>query len=79
MKGQDDMLYETKSSGKKQWCTLGLAQLSYSFEAYHYSCHKWLLSICFGTFNLAVQFLSRLKSAPRLEHFMQLFSSLPFV
>ena len=37
MKGQDDMLRGAKSSGKKQWRTLGLAQLSYSFEAYHYS------------------------------------------
>ena len=34
MKGQDDMLRGAKSSGKKQWRTLGLAQHS---EAYHYS------------------------------------------
>ena len=68
---------QLQTSGKKQWSTLGFAQLCCSFEACHYSrtCEinwklshrKSRLSICSDTYNLAVQFISGLKSASKLE------------
>ena len=62
---------------KKQWSNLGFAQLSCSFQACHYnrtceinfklSHRKSRPSICSDTYNLAVQFISGLKSASKLE------------